>query len=381
MSKICLIHRAGNKAAYVSAVLLSIAAIQGMFFFLPVGALGIYFSVLRPILYIMLGAFCLILITPDIRTYEIKADFLLISVLGALAYLTLMVVLGYVKGFSHNPMNTTFPGILVNAWSFLSVVLIREYIRSKITAGARTWMLVLIALVFTFSYMDNFRGINTDYVFTVFLPILVMNAFATWAAASGGLQGNLVFQTTWFAVLFLSPYLPGIPKILDAIIIYILLFVMFMIADKIRWKERKDSYSREPVYHWKLMLAPAVFLVMLLLFGLGAFNYIPAAIASDSMHDAFARGSLVIVKKIDVIDEIEVGDVIEYRKGDIAVIHRVVEMNYSAAGSRQFITKGDNNPSVDLYPVRADDVVGIAKWYLPYIGYPALLLTIIIQGA
>ena len=94
------------------------------------------------------------------------------------------------------------------------------------------------------------------------------------------------------------------------------------------------------------------------------------------MHDVFPVGSMVIIDKVnsETIENIQVGDIIQYRFGDITIVHRVVEIKYDSYGEKEYITKGDNNPEVDTFPVKPSQVVGFARWWIPYIGYPALMI-------
>jgi len=58
------------------------------------------------------------------------------------------------------------------------------------------------------------------------------------------------------------------------------------------------------------------------------------------------------------VSQIEIGDIISYKQDSIVVIHRVIEINQDELGT-YFITKGDNNPEVDPYKVRFEQVKGI----------------------
>jgi hypothetical protein len=51
-----------------------------------------------------------------------------------------------------------------------------------------------------------------------------------------------------------------------------------------------------------------------------------------------------------------------------------VEFRYDDSGERIYITKGDANTIADINPVGADQVLGVARAYIPYIGYPAVLM-------
>ena len=39
------------------------------------------------------------------------------------------------------------------------------------------------------------------------------------------------------------------------------------------------------------------------------------------------------------------------------------------------ITKGDNNDDIDLYPVKESQFAGVIKFDIPYLGYPTLMLS------
>lgn len=44
-------------------------------------------------------------------------------------------------------------------------------------------------------------------------------------------------------------------------------------------------------------------------------------------------------------------------------------------GNRQFITKGDNNSDIDLFPVKESQVEGVIKMDIPYAGYATLVVS------
>jgi signal peptidase len=65
---------------------------------------------------------------------------------------------------------------------------------------------------------------------------------------------------------------------------------------------------------------------------------------------------------------LKVGDVIQYRLGGTAVLHRIVEIK-DAGGSRTFVTRGDNNDVADKNPVVAQSVTGKVILKIPEAGW------------
>ncbi|MBI4896319.1 MAG: signal peptidase I [Candidatus Aenigmarchaeota archaeon] len=89
------------------------------------------------------------------------------------------------------------------------------------------------------------------------------------------------------------------------------------------------------------------------------------------LHFPFANGlyigDLIIITGPQ---NVRVGDVVTYVKegSGITIIHRVVAVQDTA-----YIFRGDNNPVSDN-PVPKDRVVGKARFVIPLLGFPRLLL-------
>lgn len=72
-------------------------------------------------------------------------------------------------------------------------------------------------------------------------------------------------------------------------------------------------------------------------------------VISGSMEPVYKEGDILLVGRVDV-DKIEKGDIIVFHSssGGIPVVHRVYEVR-TEGGRRYFVTKGDNNESLDIY--------------------------------
>ncbi len=124
-----------------------------------------------------------------------------------------------------------------------------------------------------------------------------------------------------------------------------------------------------------------VMLVVLAMFMTGFFTYKPDVIMSNSMKPVFSRGSIVIVQKLHDPMDVSIGDIVQYKREDILITHRVVAIDAAADGSGQrvFTTKGDNNPSKDRL-VAQSQLVGIVRSQVPLIGYPSVWLQELSKG-
>ncbi len=97
------------------------------------------------------------------------------------------------------------------------------------------------------------------------------------------------------------------------------------------------------------------------------------AVISKSMEPTIPAGSLVYVEKVTA-EELIVNDIIAFNSqiaGGGVITHRVAEV---LQDEHSLITKGDANSSVDVTPVKFEQLVGRVKAYLPGLGKIALLL-------
>ena len=92
------------------------------------------------------------------------------------------------------------------------------------------------------------------------------------------------------------------------------------------------------------------------------------------MYPSYNVGDMALIRKCSA-EQVKIGDVIEYRRKDFSVIHRVIDI-YMEDGDIFFITKGDNNRLEDSEPVEKDQIVGKAFAKVPYIAYPTVWINL-----
>ena len=92
----------------------------------------------------------------------------------------------------------------------------------------------------------------------------------------------------------------------------------------------------------------------------------PLVVISGSMEPTLKVGGILYYEKIDLNDFKE-GDILVYELDEHTISHRIVDITDNG-----FLTKGDNNNSIDTYEVENMQVIGKGtNWSIPYIGYYA----------
>ncbi len=96
-------------------------------------------------------------------------------------------------------------------------------------------------------------------------------------------------------------------------------------------------------------------------------------IVSGSMEPAIKVYDIILTVRVDNYDELEVGDVITFNSynsliSDMTITHRIVDIRTNEDNRREFITKGDWNPTADTAPVQETDIIGKTVLKIPQIG-------------
>jgi signal peptidase I len=105
--------------------------------------------------------------------------------------------------------------------------------------------------------------------------------------------------------------------------------------------------------------------------GRNLFGYSLFTVLSGSMQREIPQGSLVIVREVKDMADIQVGDDITFMKDkDTTVTHRVERIfeDYEGSGERGFETKGLENPLPDKEIVYAANVLGRVVYHIAGVG-------------
>jgi signal peptidase I len=99
-------------------------------------------------------------------------------------------------------------------------------------------------------------------------------------------------------------------------------------------------------------------------------GYQSFAVLSGSMAPALATGDVIVVNRIRA-EAARVGDVVSFRSPDDSqklITHRVLSVSV-AAGSVDFVTKGDANTGVERWSVAQQGTIGRVEYRIPKLGY------------
>lgn len=351
-------------------------------FFIKMGS--IYTMVINPLFWILLCVALKIYIKKTYAVAKLKKEIIDYTLIAVLGYIIVYLISGLFVSFGKNPNSATLKGLIINFWITGTVILTREYVRYLIINNTyeKQKKKVGIALIIIMTFLEvktlNITDMNIYYIFkqvaSVLLPALSKNILFTYLAYCKNYIAAVCYDLLIYLVLWLSPILPNMTWFMIAIIdiatpIILLLYIRYIKRKKDYFKSKEGASDSEP----KSVIVLVIIVILAIWFALGIFPVKPIAIATGSMSPQINIGDVAIIKKCGPND-VEVGDIIEYKMPDFTVVHRIVEIKQEN-GRYYFATKGDSNDSRDKNLVTEDQLIGKCLFKIRYLGYPAIWIT------
>lgn len=310
-----------------------------------------------------------------------------IMTLWIIGYFLTGIVVTYVQ----NPLVASFRSILFNIIAYGIVSISLEYIRHRILLSANRRSLhisgLIVVGVFTLFQVSSIVLLFANVAFgdiiklsvSILLPIVAYNFTQTYLAYTAGFGAMVTYATGW---LVMNIFLPITPRY-DWYMIGMMSLGLGLLTVAIMDRTRQDHKNplRFKRRHWRWVNEGIFFLIVagLVCLMTGVFSYKPLVIMSNSMVPVYSRGDMVLVEQVTPHMDIKVGDIIEYKREDRVITHRVVKI-IGDAPDKTYTAKGDNNQSNDPWPIARSQIVGVVKARVPYIGYPSVVINELIHG-
>ncbi len=222
--------------------------------------------------------------------------------------------------------------------------------------------LVIYTGIYNLSNMDDFLMIIGFILFAS----LSCNLLYNYISRRFGYKPIIIFRLITCLYMYIIPFIPDVYVFMRTFLRMVYPFIIFVILEgtysKTYYRTRKRDTFLTGVLFFGITL-----LVMLISC---QFKYGIIVIGSDSMTGTIDRGDAVIFERYDG-QLLNAGQIIIFEFNDIKTVHRIVDKQ-SVNGEMRYTTKGDYNKKEDSGYRKADNINGVVKLKIKYIGLPTL---------
>lgn len=260
------------------------------------------------------------------------------------------------------------------------VIVSSEFIRSTVLDQKRKLLSVLlyIALVVLdvalFTETNAIEGFKdfTELVAWVLFPSLASNLLYHHLSAKYGMLPPTVYRLIVVLYSYIIPFEPIMPDAMFAFVRTCLPIGVYLIITKMYAKRKFTASRRSVILKATSGVLTFVLLASIVMLVSCQFRFGLLVIGSESMTGEIDKGDAVIYEQYSG-EIVEAGQVILFEKDDMTVIHRVIDVQ-KIDGVIRYYTKGDANESADSGYITAENIVGISRLKIKYVGYPTVWL-------
>lgn len=309
-----------------------------------------------------------------------KWQVLLIVSLCAVLYVMLYYISGIYFGFVSISDRLTWSSLFYSIIPIAIIIIAIEIIRAILlaqndkTVSITSYVFCVLSDVLIrtdLGRITDFNGFMDIFGMTL-LPAMVWGGLYHYLSKSYGIYPNAVLRVIIVLYAYFIPVQPAMPDALKAFFRLIIPIIIFIFLKTLYDKRKGHSTRKSRVASLLATSIGAVFMISIVMLISCQFRYGMVIIGSDSMTGELNKGDAVIYEDCDG-EHIDVGQVIVFKKNNVKVVHRVIDI-VTIDGETRYYTQGDTNPDPDHGYITDADMIGITRVKISYIGYPTVWL-------
>lgn len=311
--------------------------------------------------------------TKSIRSRQIT---ILMSISGII-FIMIKYILGVFLGFYKST-------VALSAWSvanyiipYIVIILSSEIIRKRIMLFKSNSVLpAILCLVITvlldislLSNINNISGLKEwfEFVALILFPSIASNLLYNFVAKNFKEElGIIIYRIITVMYIYFISITPDIEVLLEAILDLVVPGIIYAVLSNYLIKKPELSISIKRIENISMTLVGIAVAIIVMLVSC-KFRYCAIVIGSGSMTGTINKGDVIIYESNNDKMEIQKGDILIFKDKERKIVHRIIEIRV-VKGKPVYYTKGDANQNPDDGYVTLDNVVGIYKFRIPYIG-------------
>lgn len=348
---------------------------------------AIYSQVINPLFWVITSIIIVIGENNVFNKFNSESkNYLKSVIIVMLIYLIFYCFLGLVIGFVRSPYSIKIIPFLKNIWQYIILIFGIEYVRSTLlNANKKNRIIIIFTTILFIASSVNFEYLFEvladkeeafKYIFGTIVPLVFSEILCSYLVLKGSYKLSFTYKGIKNLMLILLPIFPDLDWFGDGVLGILLPVVLYSVIKYDVLKKDKDVKRSKRKKDNPLTYVPLIiFVVLFAAFMMGLFKYEPVAILSNSMHPTYSRGDVLIICKPteNELKNLKKDNIIVYIVDSQLVAHRIIDVK-EEYGEVVYQTKGDNNNGPDGKLVKQDQIKGIYKFSVKYIGYPSVYL-------
>ena len=303
-------------------------------------------------------------------------------------FLVITYLSGIFIGFTTSIYKLNLANLTQNILPYLGLIIIEELFRYEIVRKGDgsptsyiliTLILIMIDMTLFLTTFDLANGdAQVKYICYIILPSVFKNIILLCFAKMGGPIPPFIYRILFDLKLVILPIFPDFGIYFDSVIncfvpVVFLCIFQFTIRNDEKQKEDGVNVRKKFMFRYLFFIVLTIAVLAVNLLASCVFKYGLIAIGSGSMSPKIEKGDAVLYKRINKDNMPQVGEILVFQKEKKTVVHRIIEIVDTGNG-KIYYTKGDANEKPDGYPIELNEMIGVVKLRIKYIGIPSVLL-------
>ena len=305
-----------------------------------------------------------------------------LTILLAIIYLVAYYLLGLYFGYNET-IHKIGISIIVNYIIPMAIIIISTEVLRKIYIIQNKRNITILAFIIcvlidllVYKNIYNLLG-NKDIlekISFILATSVAYNLLYIYTAKRYDIKANIYYKLITTLYIYIIPYIPNIDMFFYSVLNIIYPYIIYQVLEYTFTKNNMIialTDRKKRLISTGIIFMLAIILVMLISC---QFKYGLIVVGSGSMTGVINKGDMAFIERYDSKnEEINVGQIIVFKRDDIKIIHRVIEKIHSDEETR-YITKGDVNLKKDEGYITDKDILAIYKYRISCIGYPSIWL-------
>lgn len=310
-----------------------------------------------------------------------KKSVIIIFTILAIIYLVTFYLMGLYFGYYKSVVQFSTWSLTNYILPIATIIITSEMIRKVLVAQntkpTKVITFIIMVLIDLIVYanvytMDDYDTFIEIIGFTLFASI-ACNLLYNYVSSRYGAVPVIIYRLITVLYVYFIPYIPNVYIFFRSILRTVYPYLIYQLLEyTYATKKLSVAYTSKKKAMIGKLLVCAVTVVLAMLISC-EFKYGILVIGSGSMTGTINKGDAMVFEKYDGQEEIKEGDIVIFNDRSIQVVHRVIEVK-NVNGIERYITKGDANVEKDEGYITKNEIAGLYKFRIMYMGYPSLWL-------